>query len=192
MTWKTLKGLLSAVGIGGGGRRNRGVREAIEACTQAVALAEAGLSPESPCIDARNEASGARHVLVLGGEEGFSHEVMDYAVGFAARMGYRVAALSVFNVPLAASVNDRFYADMVLEFEKTAREAGDEFAARARERGVALVHHIRLGDPDGAVKEVCAEMGCVDFIISEPSLDEGTVAGETGPVIPVYAMAAAA
>ncbi|SHF79227.1 hypothetical protein SAMN02745206_02668 [Desulfacinum infernum DSM 9756] len=193
MIRKALKGLLNAVGIGGGAQKGtRGVREALEACSQAVAFAEAGLESKTPSVDPREKAFEGKHVLVLGGEEGFSEEVMDYAVGFAARMGYRIAALSVFNVPLASTVDDRLYADMVLEFEGTAREAGDEFAARARDRGVALVHYIRLGNPDGAVKEICGQVGCVDFVISEPSLDEGTVAVDAGPVIPVYAMAAAA
>ncbi|WP_084058840.1 hypothetical protein [Desulfacinum hydrothermale] len=153
-------------------------------------MAEAGRCSKDPWADGRGELGGRRQVLVVGGEAGFSQKLMEYAVGFAARMGYGITALSAFHVPLTSSLDDPRYAHMVVEFERNARESARGFAARARQGGVAFSHHMRLGARDRAVQEICAAMGCVDFVMSDPSLEERAAQG-VDPVIPVYAMASA-
>ena len=75
-------------------RQGQTMREKIESYTEAITFAEAGLQEEAQEI-MRAELAEIAKVLVVGHEDTFSKPLVDYAVGFAERMGYEIVALNI-------------------------------------------------------------------------------------------------
>ncbi|MGD8995737.1 MAG: hypothetical protein PVH34_11010, partial [Syntrophobacterales bacterium] len=75
-------------------RQGQTLRERIENYTEAITFAEAGLQEQAQEI-MRAEMAEATKVLVVGHEDTFSQPLVEYAVGFAERMGYEIVALNV-------------------------------------------------------------------------------------------------
>jgi len=169
-------------------KQRSGLREAVERATDAVTFAEAGFPEHAREILAEPETLG-RKILVVGHEDSFSRPVIDYALGFAERMGYEIVALNVLHLPKDSKKVGPYCSLIAKEFQNTCEESIAEFYREAQERGIGFHHVVKVGDPDKCIKEVTDEIRRIEFVISEPEALPEVVAKGEEVVIPVYAVA---
>ncbi len=172
-------------------RKRHNIREAVERSADAVTFAEAGLAEEAREILAERDAH-ARKILVVGHEESFSRPVIEYALGFAERMGYEIVALNVLELPKDSKKMGPYCSLIAKEFENSCEESVAEFYRDAEERGIPFHHIVKFGDLDDCVKEVTQEVKRIEFVISEPEALPEVVSEDEEVVIPVYAVASPA
>jgi hypothetical protein len=151
---------------------------------EAVAFAEANEHSHAREI-LREEEKEKKKILVIGSEEGYSDELIQYALGMADRMNYEIVALNV--IPVGKRLFN-FLADNVrAELQSRAQSAAQGFAALAAEKKIPFTHLVRFGDTDKTVKEVHKEKRRVSFILTEP---EAVPESQTyRPSIPVFCLA---
>ncbi len=164
------------------------IREQIEEQMVAATLAEAGL-PEDARTVIREADLARRKVLVVGREDTISAPVMNYAVGFAERMGYEVVAMNVVPLPRDASRTPAALEEIVREYEKSCAEAVRKLQDMCRARGVPCTHVFKTGSVEECVREVHNEMKRIEFVISEPDIPEEAMSRGEPWVIPVYSLA---
>jgi phosphoribosylaminoimidazole (AIR) synthetase len=160
------------------------LREKIENYTEAITFAEAGLQEHARELISA-EIQEKVKVLVVGNEDTFSKPVVDYAVGFADRMGYEIVALNVSPVRTESSKLAPF-CDMLCEQFKTKAEEGvTGFRQACEQKGIPFSQLIKFGEVDHCIKESHEEIRRVEFVITEPEScpAEGKVA------IPVFCLA---
>ena len=165
-------------------RQAQTLRRSIERQTKAIAFAEAGLHEEAQHL-IRAELAEKAKVLVVGHEDTFSKPVMQYAVGFAERMGHEIVALNVSPVRTESSSLEP-YCHMVCEkFRARSDESVAGFRHACKEKGIPFSHMIKFGEVDRCIKEIHEESLRVEFVVTEPEScpDEGNV------TIPVFCMA---
>lgn len=160
--------------------------ERLQRYAEAVTFAEAGVQDMAQAI-IRQEIQQRPKVLVVGDEEHFSHPLVEYAVGFAKRMGYEIVALNC--VPFgheAPKVLNDYQEELCKEFECRAAKGVQLLACRAAEENVSFHHIVKFGPPDDCIREVHDEIRRVEFVLTEPE-----VAPEEGmePAIPVFCLA---
>ncbi len=147
-----------------------------------------GLSGELSGVekkDAVEEGPESAKVVVVGHDETFSKAVIDYAVGFAERMGYEIVALNVGPITKPNTEALGPYCDLVRgQFEQRCKEAVRPFEEACRERGIAFRHVVKFGEVDRCIREVHDELESVEFVIADPEScpEDGKVA------IPVFCM----
>ncbi len=151
---------------------------------EAVAFAEANEHAHAREI-LREEEKENKKILVIGSEEGYSDELIQYALGMADRMQYEIVALNV--IPVGKRLFN-FLADNVrAELQSRAESAAQRFAALAGENKIPFTHLVRFGDTDKTVKEVHKEKRRISFILTEP---EAVPESQTyRPSIPVFCLA---
>lgn len=167
------------------------VRESLESTTEAITFAEAGLQEHARQLMEQVEAE-PRKVLVVSHEDCFSRPVVEYALGFAERMGYEIVALNVLQL---ADKPDAMapYCNLIEErFKATAKESVKEFCGEAERRGIPFSHMVKVGQLEKCIKEAVSELKRVEFVISEPDAHPEVVHNNEQVVIPVYAVSAVA
>lgn len=167
------------------------LRESIESTTEAIAFAEAGLHEEAKKISDEAQAV-SKKILVVSPNEGFSKKVMDYALGFADRMGYEIVAMNVLDMPHQGTEPVAPYCSIIEErFKSASQESVKDFYREAQLKNIPFEHIVKVGDLDQCIKEAVRELKRVEFVISEPeALPE--VAKDDEYVIPVYAISSVA
>ncbi len=160
-------------------------REMIEGHTEAITFAEAGLRAEAQDI-IREEIAEKAKVVVVGHDDSFSKAVIDYALGFAERMGYEIVALNVGPITKPNTEALGPYCDLVrVQFERRCKENVESFEKACEEKGIPFRHVVKFGEVDDCIREVYDELKRVEFVIADPEScpEEGKVA------IPVFCMA---
>jgi hypothetical protein len=165
-------------------RKQETLREKIESYTEAITFAEAGLQEEAQEIMRAELAAGAK-VLVVGHEDTFSKALVDYAVGFAERMGYEIVALNISPVRTESKHIGPFCDMLCEEFNKKCQQGIETLCRLCEEKNIPFTHLVKFGEIDDCIKEAHEEMRRVEFVITEPEScpEEGRVA------IPVFCMA---
>ncbi|HDM75627.1 MAG TPA: universal stress protein [Deltaproteobacteria bacterium] len=166
-------------------RQAKTLREKIEGHTEAITFAEAGLQTQAQEM-IREEIAEKAKVVVVGHDDTFSKEVMDYAIGFAERMGYEIVALNVGPITKPNTEALGPYCDLVRsQFEKRCEENVEAFEKACEEKGIPFRHVVKFGEVDDCIREVHDELKRVEFVIADPEScpEEGKVA------IPVFCMA---
>lgn len=164
-------------------RQDQTLREKIESYTEAITFAEAGLQEEAQEIMRAELAEGAK-VLVVGHEDTFSKPLVDYAVGFAERMGYEIIALNISPVRTESATLGPFCDMLCEEFDKKCQEGISALCESCEEKSIPFTHLVKFGEVDQCIKEAHEEMRRVEFVITEPEScpEEGRVA------IPVFCL----
>jgi hypothetical protein len=165
-------------------RQGQTMRERIENYTEAITFAEAGLQEQAQEI-MRAELAEATKVLVVGHEDTFSKPLVEYAVGFAERMGYEIVALNVSPVRTESTTIGPFCDMLCEEFNKKCQEGVGALCRKCEEKGISFTHMVKFGETDDCIKEAHEEIRRVEFVITEPEScpEEGRVA------IPVFCLA---
>ena len=165
-------------------RKTETLREKIESYTEAITFAEAGLQDQAQEIMRAELAEGAK-VLVVGYEDTFSKPLVDYAVGFAERMGYEIVALNISPVRTESKHIGPFCDMLCEEFNKKCKEGVEALCHLCEEKNIPFTHLVKFGEIDDCIKEAHEEIRRVEFVITEPEScpEEGRVA------IPVFCMA---
>jgi hypothetical protein len=165
-------------------RKTATLREKIESYTEAVTFAEAGLQEQAQEI-MRAELAERAKVLVVGNEDTFSKPLVDYAVGFAERMGYEIVALNISPVRTESKHIGPFCDMLCEEFDKKCQEGVGALCRLCEEKNIPFTHLVKFGEVDDCIREAHEEMRRVEFVIAEPDScpEEGKVA------IPVFCLA---
>jgi len=137
----------------------RKVMERLDGLGEALAWAEAG-EQERAAETLRRDGLDRKRILALGRGAGFAPRLAEFALGLADRLRAEVVFLSVLDAPRGKARNDAG--------QKLAVDQARPWLEQAQERGVAAQHLVRSGDPAAAVAEVCAEVGRVEIVLSEP------------------------
>jgi hypothetical protein len=164
--------------------RGQSLRKRIENRTEAITFAEAGLQDHAQDL-IRVELTEKAKVLVVGHEDTFSEPVLEYAVGFAQRMGYEIVALNVSPVRTESSKLEP-YCDLVCQQFKTSCEEGvSDFRHACEKKAIPFSHVIKFGEVDQCIKEIHQECLRVELVVTEPE----SCPEEGSPTIPVFCMA---
>ncbi len=148
-----------------------------------------GPSGRSPGNDAGQPGEGnspeGGKVLVATAGDTFSETVIEYAVGFAERMGYKIIAVNVepIDIEYTRSLGE-YSEELCREFENRAKEQIKGFEGTARKRNIGFKHLIKFGDLNNCIKEVYETEKHVEFVITDP---KETKDGN-GKTIPVFCM----
>ena len=165
-------------------RKGGTIKSKIENHTSAAALAEAGLHDDArETVSGRDSEQGKVVVATYGDK--FSDVVIDYAVGFAERLGLEIIAGNIepINVEYTRPLGN--YADKLLEkFEHRAKEEVKKFCEKAEEKKVPFKHLVKYGDLDGCIREVYESEQQVEFVITDPKAMHET----NGKTIPVFCL----
>jgi hypothetical protein len=167
-------------------RKMARMAETVEHYSVAAALAEGGMVDSAQTM-MRQELRERPKILVVGREDSFSRPLVDYAVGFAKRMGYEIVAMNC--VPFgheAPEVLQPFKEELCREFESRAAEGVGRLIRRATEEEVAWKHVVKFGSPDQCIREVHDEIRRMEFVLMEP---EAGVEEGLEPAIPVFCLA---
>jgi hypothetical protein len=165
-------------------RKKETFREKIETYTEAVTFAEAGLQEQAQEIMRAELAEGVK-VLVVGHEDTFSTPLVDYAVGFAQRMGYEIVALNISPVRTESTTIGPFCDMLCEEFDSKCQEGVGALCGLCEENGIPFTHLVKFGEIDDCIKQAHQEMRRVEFVITEPES-----CPEMGRVtIPVFCLA---
>ncbi len=157
--------------------RNKDNRGEVDGVSEPSLEREAGGAVENVSGDAR--------VIVVGHENTFSPAVMDYAIGFAERMGYEIVALNVGPITKPNTEALGPYCDLVRgQFEEKCKESAQVFKRACDEKGIPFRHVVKFGDVDECIREVHDELEKVEFVIADPE----SCPGEGEVAIPVFCM----
>ncbi|SFM65111.1 universal stress protein [Thermodesulforhabdus norvegica] len=167
------------------------LREAVEASTEAITFAEAGLGDHARQVMARADAE-PKKVLVVSHEDCFSRAVVEYALGFAERMGYEIVAMNVLQIADRPETVAPYCSLIEERFKENAKESVAEFYREAERRGIPFMHMVKVGPLDKCIKEAVGELKRVEFVISEPEAHPEVVHETEKTVIPVYAVSSVA
>jgi hypothetical protein len=165
-------------------RQGQTLRERIENYTEAITFSEAGLQEQAQEI-MRAELAEAAKVLVVGHEDTFSKPLVEYAVGFAERMGYEIVALNISPVRTESTTIGPFCDMLCEEFNKKCQEGIGALCSTCEEKGIPFTHLVKFGEVDDCIKEAHEEMRRVEFVITEPE----SCPGEGRVAIPVFCLA---
>ncbi|QCQ21733.1 universal stress protein [Desulfoglaeba alkanexedens] len=164
------------------------IKESFEIHMEAATYAEGGMHEAARQV--MNAVDSARRkVLVVGHEDRFSKAVMDYALGFAERMGYEIVALNVLPLPKESPRVAPYCSLISREFTSSCEECAVAFRRECERRGIPFVHEVRMGRVEDCIREVHNETRGIEFVISEPDVPPEVVQDGERWVIPVYSLA---
>ena len=155
---------------------------------EAITFAEAGAPQAAQQIIEEYEAE-PRKVLVVGKEEIFSKHVMDYALGFAERMGYEIVALNILPLPTDSPKLAPYYSLISDDFKNKCEESVSNFYNACKERGIGFQHVVKIGDPEQCIKETHREIKRIEFVICNPDLCPSMADEVEEGIIPVFCLA---
>jgi len=159
-------------------RRMANVAEGLETYATAAAVAQEGHVDYAQDL-IRREIQEWPKVVLVGGADGFSPQLVDYAVGFAKRMRCEIVALSC--VPCKSGARE----EEGEELERQAIRWGGPLMEQASREMVPCRHVLRFGAPEGCVKGLLREMRRVQFVLAEPEAGPG-LGMEAG--VPVFCL----
>ncbi|MFC1815228.1 hypothetical protein ACFL0M_04640 [Thermodesulfobacteriota bacterium] len=113
-------------------------------------------------------AETPQKMVVVGRESVFSQEIIDYALEMAERMSYEIIALNT--APLSCETFKLFSSsrDKICEdFEGLSQKNVKAFQGAAEKRGLSFTHIVNFNESYEALKEIRAEIGEFEFVVSE-------------------------
>lgn len=138
--------------------------ERFDKTMEAITFAEAG-EPSEALRLFDEYASEPKKVLLIEKDRFFSSPVINYAVGFAERMGYEIVALNIIGYDnLFKSLPDE---KIIKEFKKRFGEQITLFSKICKDRGISFHHLVKIGDFQNCIKEVKREIKRIEFVIYE-------------------------
>ena len=164
------------------------VSETLDTYTTAITFAESGLLDEAREIMKARETE-PRKVLVVGHEDRFSKPVVDYALGFAERMGYAVVALNVLPLPKGSTALAPHCSLITEEFRSKCENSIKAFHDFCADRNIPFTHAAKVGEVEECIKQVHGEVRRIEFVISEPDMSTDVLTQGDRVVVPVYALA---
>ncbi|MCP4602108.1 MAG: universal stress protein [Proteobacteria bacterium] len=108
-------------------------------------------------------------ILVVGTDDNFSQQLVEYAVWFAKRMEYELIALNC--VPFgheAPKVLSPYQEELQKEFESAAIQGSELLAYRSNIEGVKFSHLVKFGAPDRCIRDAHTEVNGIEFVLAEP------------------------
>jgi len=130
----------------------------------AAAFAEAGEHEAAGSM--LNQAGKSRKILVVGSEDRFSSDLIDYAIDMAKRLEFELVALNVTDAPFALPKEKRDEAAGV--FKESCRKNIATFQKKAEENGIAFSHLIEFGEQDDVIEKMHARSPGMRFVLTEP------------------------
>ncbi len=164
------------------------IKERFDKTMEAITFAEAGAPQVAQQIIEQYEAE-PRKVLVVGKEEIFSKPVVDYALGFAERMGYDIVALNILPVPTDSPKLAPYCSLIDEEFRNKCEESVAHFYDACREKGISFQHVVKTGDPEQCIREIHQDIKRIEFVICDPEVCPSMAEEVEQGVIPVFCLA---
>lgn len=166
--------------------RPQSILERHDAVEEAIVFAQAGEHEYAQKVLEETKKENQK-ILVVGGEEGFSDKLMDYALNMAGRMNHEIVALNI--IPVGKQLF-RFLSEKKVTEELQAKpEKGAAiFRAKTETREIAFQHMVKFGGFDRVIKDIHREIRRISFVLTEPDhiCDEESCANAS---IPVFCMA---
>jgi len=144
--------------------RRSALREWLDDCSEALALAEANEQGLAGDVLRRESA---RKIVVLGTGPGFSKALGEHALGLAERLSCDLVFLSVGSSDVERAPRRRE------TFTAAADQAASAWLDAAKRRGLAATHEARFGEPVDVVEQLCATLRRVEFVLGEAGDTEG-------------------
>ena len=116
----------------------------------------------------KTKTEAASKLLVVGRESVFSEEIIDYAIEMAQRLSYGIIALNT--APLSCDTFRLFSSSrkqICEDFEEISRKNSIAFQERAEKKGIPFTHAVKFSDSYEVLKEIKAEVGEFEFVVSE-------------------------
>ncbi len=132
---------------------------------------------------------GQKKILVVGKEEIFSRPVVDYALGFAERMGYEIVALNILPLPTDSPKLAPYCSLIREDFKNKCEESVAQFYKACKEKGIGFQHMMKTGDPEQCIKESHMEIDQIEFVICDPEVCPSIGEEVEEGVIPVFCLA---
>ncbi len=153
---------------------------------EAIVFAQAGEHEYARELMKKTEEE-RKKILVVGGEEGFSEKLINYAISMAERMNHDIIALNVIPVGrrLFSFLNDK----VKDELRRDAEAAVEAFMQKALENKINFDHTVKFGDFDRAIREAHREHKRVSFVLAEPEQLADRGSPEKASSIPVFCLA---
>ncbi|MGD9008017.1 MAG: hypothetical protein PVG41_08855 [Desulfobacteraceae bacterium] len=128
------------------------------------------------------KTEAVNRLLVVGRESVFSEEIIDYAIEMAERLSYGIIALNT--APLSCDTFRLFSSSrkqICEDFEEISRKNSIPFQEMAEKKGIPFTHVVKFSDSYEVLKEIKAEIGEFEFVVSEVEEDpEDASAAESG------------
>jgi len=163
-----------------------GIRKRLENQMVAITFAEADLHDYAKDLVYREEIEPTK-ILVVVHDDTFSKPLIDYSVGMAERMRYKIIALNVSSIGSnPAKFLSPFKEKIKEDFETSAEKGFEHLKKRAEEKGIKCTHLIKFGDFNNSIKQVHEEIRTIEFVLTEPEEVSGDESVEQA--IPVFSM----
>ena len=130
-----------------------------------------------------------KKILVVGKEEIFSRPVVDYALGFAERMGYEIVALNILPLPTDSPKLAPYCSLISDDFKNKCEESVAHFYRACKEKGIGFQHIVKTGDPEQCIKETHREIKRIEFVICDPEVCPSMAEEVEEGIIPVFCLA---
>jgi hypothetical protein len=133
---------------------------------------DAKKEPAHPALADKGKTETTNRLLVVGRESVFSEEIIDYAIEMAERLTYGIIALNT--APLSCDTFRLFSSSrkqICEDFEGLSKKNSLAFQQRAQEKGIPFTHVVKFSDSYEVLKEIKAEIGEFEFVVSEVEED---------------------
>jgi hypothetical protein len=163
-------------------QKRREESEAADNCQQAGSKPTGGKTEDGqPSIGKAAEAEATNRLLVVGRESVFSQEIIEYAIEMAERLSYGIIALNT--APLSCDTFRLFSSSrkqICEDFEELSRKNSLAFQQMAETKGIPFIHVVKFSDSYEVLKEIKAEIGEFEFVVSEVEEDpaDASTAGD--------------
>lgn len=149
----------------------------------AAAFAEAG--EHEMAREMLKKPAGKKTILVIGHEDKFSRELIDYSLDMAKRLDFEIMALNVTDAPLSLPAVQR--EEAIDFFEKNSMKNCTSLQERAERNGLVFNHVVRIGDQDEVVDTLHEQCPNMRYVLTEPD-QEVFKKSEGRADIPVFAL----
>lgn len=117
---------------------------------------------------AQTPPSGLGRLLVIGRENDFSSQLIEYALGISKRMSYQILALNAArfdneSFKLFPTAREKVCHD----FRETSEKNAALFRQAAQKKGIPFSHIVKFCEQDDAITEVRKEIGDIDYVVVE-------------------------
>ena len=154
----------------------------LERYAEAAGLAQGGAQDAALEI-IRRDLQERPKILVVGRGPNFSSRLVEYAIGYAQRMGYAIVAVNCGSLDLRSSRKlSPYQENLFQEFKERAATGAKLFAARAAQEGIPFRHLVRPDSVGQAVRELEEEIGRVHFVLGAAEAIRKIGVGNSIPV----------
>lgn len=130
----------------------------------AAAFAEAGEHDTARAM--LQEADAQPTILMVGREDEFSNELIEYSVEMAKRLNFAITALNVTDVPLSLTGERRDRA--VEEFQQSSAHHADKLQDLAAQNNIAFNHVAEVGKRAEVIQQLRGNNKGMRYVLSEP------------------------